>query len=302
MDPWGVPVPVPVPVPGATQATVTLPPAFESGSSVSLDRERKGKGSSLALAALELAEREKERLATAAATTAATASPDTTRGLDVGSRLVRMASLDRDGIGYRDDGDDVAGRQGGGQGMDDDGGFFESGYSESQTYRNGSGPFSSVVPRQQIQGFEGSRDRTRGSSPLASNDIDVAIRRGAIAGGRGASRAGRARGGIEVVVRRHFADHPTMIYVGVVDGAGAGDAKTVSMVSSFLPDVLEGEMRRLGLQRCSEEVIKGALGHAVEQVRGRGVSGEGVQVLVGLVAHDRAYVARVGRGRVCAGE
>lgn len=159
----------------------------------------------------------------------------------------------------------------------------------------------------QVQGFV--QDRKSSTSPLASNDVDVAVRCG-FRPGEGASNLAGGMGdpvGVgcvraEVVFQRHFAGHPTMIFVGVLEGHGADGREMMVDLGRFLPETLEIEMTDLGLQRCSEDVIKLALVHACEAgharlLQGGYAGGSGVTATFGLVAHDKAYVANVGKGR-----
>ena len=159
----------------------------------------------------------------------------------------------------------------------------------------------------QVQGFE--QDRKSSSSPLASNDVDVAVRCGFGLNGASLELPGQGRdttsfGNVraEVVFQRHFAGHLTMIFVGVFEGHGEDGREMAVDLGRFLPQTLEKEMTELGLQRCSEDVIKLALVHACEAghmrlLQGGYAGGSGVTATFGLVAHDKAYVANVGKGR-----
>ena len=157
---------------------------------------------------------------------------------------------------------------------------------------------SPTYKMRQIQGFV--QDRRMSSSPLASNDVDVAVRQGF--GSDEASSSEANCTSAEVVFQRHFAGHPTMIFVGVLEGHGKDGRDMAVDMGRFLPETLEKEMTGLGLQRCSEDVIKLALVHACEAgharlLQGGYATGSGITATFGLVAHDKAYVANVGKGR-----
>mmetsp|Transcript_7218 Transcript_7218/g.19760 ORF Transcript_7218/g.19760 Transcript_7218/m.19760 type:complete len:921 (-) Transcript_7218:1833-4595(-) len=201
--------------------------------------------------------------------------------------------------------------------VQDDDGSADSGRQPAMITKEisevtGSSPNASASsPRyqmRQIQGFVKDR-KSHSSSPLASNDVDVAVRCGFRLEGASSELPGQAgdltrRACVlaEVVVQRHFAGHPTMIFVGVLEGHGRDGREMAVDLGRFLPKTLEIEMTDLGLQRCSEDVIKLALVHACEVgharlLKGGYDEGSGVTATFGLVAHDKAYLANVGKGR-----
>lgn len=108
----------------------------------------------------------------------------------------------------------------------------------------------------------------------------------------------------EVVLRHGFAGHPEMIFVGVFEGQGDHGRLLALDVASFLPIFLENEMKKIGLEHCTEDVIKTLLVSSCDAAHKHLLScdidvyGSGVNVCFLLILRDKVFVSNLGNSRV----